>query len=442
MLRQAKQILSTLQKAGYEAYIVGGYVRGFLLSGSKPDFCLGQNREQDIDICSSASPDQVITLFDRVLKTGYAYGTVSIVMDGMLFEHTSFRRDLDYLPNSRSAIVSYGASFREDAARRDFTINALAMDGDGKIYDFFGGVEDLKRGLIRAIGDPKERFREDALRKLRAVRFAGMLGFQIEAETLGAIQASPGLGGLSAERIKAELDRILQSEHRGYALMLLKEAGLHREILVPWADEARYERAVRRVELLSEGRTEILSEGRTEILYAALMFEFSVQEAEEAMRRLKFSKKQAEAVRGLLGEHRFRRPKLSEPELREWMAELGPERVEDLLCLLEADAMVYGDTATKEGADTAPNGESTLAYLKTLRDKVAELKQKPLLFSKKELAVNGNDLIHHLQLRKEEHPLLGELLDHLLRICIREPEKNTRATLLNEATNYKRGSES
>lgn len=420
MLRQAKQILSTLQKAGYEAYIVGGYVRGFLLSGLKPDFCLGQNQEQDIDICSSASPEQVITLFDRVLKTGYEYGTVSIMMDGRRFEHTSFRKDLAYLPNSRSAIVSYGASFREDAARRDFTINALAMDKDDRIYDFFGGLNDLERGLIRAIGNPEERFREDALRKLRAVRFAGMLGFRIEEETLQAIKDSPGLSGLSAERIKAELDRILQSEHRGYALMLLQEAGLLREILSPRANEARYERAVRRVSLLGEGRTEML--------YAAMMFEFSVQEAEEAMRRLKFSKKQAEAVRGLLGEHRFRRPKLSEEELREWMAELGPERVQELLVLLEADATAREDT-------------DALAYLKKLRGKIDEIMQKPLLFSRKDLAVNGTDLIHHLQLGKEEYPRLGELLDHLLRICSRKPEKNTRSNLLNEADKLKRGSE-
>lgn len=196
------KILTTLESEG-EAYLVGGCIRDCLLCRPVHDW----------DICTSLPPERVRVLFPHTVPTGIRHGTVTVLQDGKAVEVTTYRTDGAYLDHRRPETVSFGSSLEEDLERRDFTVNAMAMDRRGMIVDLFGGQEDLERRLLRCVGDPMARFSEDALRIFRAVRFAAQLGFSIEPETKRALQAcSVFCESLSAERVRDEVEKILCSE--------------------------------------------------------------------------------------------------------------------------------------------------------------------------------------------------------------------------------------
>ena len=198
------QILNVLSSAGYEAYYVGGCVRDTILGRPVHDW----------DVTTSALPEQVMACFDHCVPTGLKHGTVTVLLDGLSAEVTTFRTDGSYRDGRRPENVTFVRSLREDLARRDFTINAMAMDAGGEITDLYGGREDLAQHVIRCVGDPEQRFREDALRMLRALRFSAQLGFAVEAETAAAIvHCVPLCRGLSAERVRDEVEKTLLSDH-------------------------------------------------------------------------------------------------------------------------------------------------------------------------------------------------------------------------------------
>lgn len=200
--RAPSEILDTLEQAGYEAYYVGGCVRDRLLGRPVHDW----------DITTSAMPEVVLALFGHCVPTGIAHGTVTVLLEDTGAEVTTFRTDGSYHDGRHPDRVTFVRSLREDQARRDFTVNAMAMDRRGRIYDAFGGQADLDRRLLRAVGDPETRFREDALRMLRALRFSAQLDFTVEGETLAAIGRCAGLArALSAERVRDELEKTLLS---------------------------------------------------------------------------------------------------------------------------------------------------------------------------------------------------------------------------------------
>lgn len=192
----------TLWAAGETACPVGGCVRDSLLGRTPGDW----------DVATSARPETVQTLFVRTVPTGLRHGTVTVLLDGMSLEVTAFRREEGYSDGRRPDRVVFGVGLTEDLARRDFTINAMALLPDGAVADPFGGQTDLKAGLVRCVGDPVRRFREDALRMLRAVRFAAQLGFTIEEGTAAALRReAAGLDRVSGERVRAELEKTLLS---------------------------------------------------------------------------------------------------------------------------------------------------------------------------------------------------------------------------------------
>ena len=192
----------TLWAAGESACPVGGCVRDSLLGRTPGDW----------DVATSARPETVQGLFDRTVPTGLRHGTVTVLLDGMSLEVTAFRREEGYSDGRRPDRVVFGVGLIEDLARRDFTINAMALLPDGAVADPFGGRADLKASLVRCVGDPERRFQEDALRMLRAVRFAAQLGFAIEDETAAALcWEAAGLDQVSGERIRTELEKILLS---------------------------------------------------------------------------------------------------------------------------------------------------------------------------------------------------------------------------------------
>ena len=200
-------IINILEKAGYEAYAVGGCVRDALL-GRTPN---------DWDITTSAKPEQVKALFHRTVDTGIAHGTVTVLLEKEGFEVTTYRVDGEYEDGRHPKEVTFTACLEEDLKRRDFTINAMAYNPRKGLVDLFEGQKDLENKVIRCVGDPLERFTEDALRIMRAVRFSAQLGFSLEEETRKVLSVlAPNLKHVSAERIQVELIKLLVSPHPDY----------------------------------------------------------------------------------------------------------------------------------------------------------------------------------------------------------------------------------
>jgi tRNA nucleotidyltransferase (CCA-adding enzyme) len=214
-----KQILKELEDHGHEAYFVGGFVRDYL-----------QNQKSlDIDITTDALPDEVEKIFPKTVATGKKYGTVTVFIAKEGFEVTTYRTDGVYLNYRKPEEVHYAKKLEDDLKRRDFTINALAMDARENIVDLFNGRDDLKNGIIRAIGNPDQRFNEDALRMLRAFRFASRLGFKIEKDTLKSIKYNiDKLLILPNERIIPELEETFLSPYNKLAITYMKEANIHK----------------------------------------------------------------------------------------------------------------------------------------------------------------------------------------------------------------------
>ena len=201
---EAEHILSVLRKNGYEACLVGGCVRDMLMDITPHDY----------DITTSAPPEITLSLFEKTVPTGIKHGTVTVIENGTPFEVTTYRSDGKYSDCRRPESVTFVKSLREDLARRDFTSNAIAYGGGSDIKDYFGGAEDIKNGILRAVGDPSLRFKEDALRILRLFRFASVLGFTPEEKTLkAALEDSPLLRKISSERILAELEKALEGKN-------------------------------------------------------------------------------------------------------------------------------------------------------------------------------------------------------------------------------------
>lgn len=218
---KVQKIIDTLEKAGYEAYAVGGCVRDSIL-GRTPD---------DWDITTSAKPEECKSLFPRTVDTGIKHGTVTVLLGGEGFEVTTYRIDGVYEDGRHPSEVTFTANLKEDLRRRDFTINAMAYNARSGLIDIYGGMQDIEDQMIRCVGNAKERFEEDALRMLRAVRFSAQLGYRIDGDTGAAVKAMAGnLQKISAERIQVELVKLAVSPHPDY-LRKAYELGITAQIL-------------------------------------------------------------------------------------------------------------------------------------------------------------------------------------------------------------------
>ena len=214
----ALPVLQTLKEAGHEAVFVGGSVR---------DLVLGKEIS-DVDIATSATPEEVKSLFSHTVDVGIEHGTVLVLHHHDSYEVTTFRTEGTYQDFRHPDSVTFVRSLEEDLMRRDFTINALAVNDQEEIVDYFGGIEDLEREIIRCVGNPLERFNEDALRMMRAVRFAGQLGFTIESDTFNAIRTlKANLERVAVERMKVEFEKMILSPHRALAFKALVESELY-----------------------------------------------------------------------------------------------------------------------------------------------------------------------------------------------------------------------
>ena len=224
MLEVALKLLKELTSHSYQAYIVGGFVRDYLLG----------IESNDIDIATNATPKQIKEIFEDSCLPNEDYGSVTVVMKGVIFEITTFRREIEYINNRRPLEIQYIDDLYEDLLRRDFVINTLCMDDNGKILDYLGGQEDIKNHVIHTVGDAHKKFLEDSLRILRAVRFATLLDFQLDDDIIKAIQDTKYLlYHLSFFRKKEELDKIFTSPNCRKGIELLLELGLDKELEIP-----------------------------------------------------------------------------------------------------------------------------------------------------------------------------------------------------------------
>ncbi|HEX7492327.1 MAG TPA: HD domain-containing protein [Candidatus Limnocylindrales bacterium] len=426
------EIMATLWRGGQSAYVVGGCLRDLLL-GREP---------ADWDLTTNARPERVQALFSRSIYEN-SFGTVVVHHDGAPYEITAFRRDSTYSDFRHPDAVEFGHSIEEDLARRDFTVNAMAWGARAgeqpQFIDPFGGGEDLALRLLRAVGDPNVRFREDALRMVRAVRLAATLEFEVEAETLAAISGNADLAShLSGERICAELLKLLAAPRPSLGLRLMADSGL---LAVVAPDLAR-QRGIGQNKIEGEDlwdhtlRTVDAAENREPLRLAALLHDIGKPDtlvdghfhnheivgatlARSYLDGLHAPRILQEQAAHLIRHHMFAYDShWTDAAVRRFIRKVGPGCIEDLLALRAADNQGSG-----QPADTGRLAELAIRVQ-------AELATNPVL-GRENLAIDGDDLITELNLPAGR--LLGRVLEDLTERVINEPALNDRAILLEMA---------
>ena len=403
-------LVETLEARGHETWVVGGAVR---------DAALGEPSEWDL--ATRARPRQVRSVFRRTIPVGVEHGTVGVLAnDGVMYEVTTFRRDVR--PLGRKAVVEFSDSLEEDLARRDFTLNAMAWHPlNGSFQDPFGGMADMEGRVLRTVGEPHARFREDYLRVLRALRFAGRYGLWIEPDTWTAlVEGVPLLQGLSGERVRDELLKVLRFRVPSAALALYALSGAL-EGLIPELDRERLADALLTADRVRPHRSHV----RLAALLDAAPPTPSGRAATAArLRTLRFSNDEIQAVEQLLAVRVPRTP-LSATESRHWLSAGGLHRLPDRIRLALA---VSRRDRERWGRDTGELVRSVSA----LRAQV----QAGVPLSVRDLAIDGADL-KALGLRPG--PVFGEILDTLLNEVLEDPTRGTRAALLERARSWLAG---
>ena len=425
-------ILNKLNEEGFDAYIVGGCVRDKLL-GLHP---------HDYDITTSAKPNEIKRVFKdfKTILIGEEFGTVGVLINETLYEVTTFRIDGKYLNFRKPENVTFSKSLREDLKRRDFTINAMAMDSSGELYDPFGGKKDLDDKVLRAVGRPNERIKEDAIRILRAIRFAGRFDFYIEDELFDAISFERKLlKRISPERIFDEFSKMITSERPSYYLLLMDETGvldvifpeLKRTVgfsqfspyhdktlfdhLVCVMDEVKPDLALRLAGLFHDiSKVDTLSIGEDgrghfyghEVLGADLV--------SEILKRYRVSNKIIDKVKILILDHMKVHSEMTDKALRRQIKRVGRDNVLDLYDLLIADCR-----CTRIDRDAS--------FIIKRKNRVKELLDEKEMKTEKFLEINGNDI---KALGFKEGKIIGKILKDLENLVLDDPEKNKRDYLI------------
>ena len=429
---KASHIISVLTEAGFEAYVVGGCVRDAILGRDAADW----------DITTNALPSQVKALFPRTLDTGLQHGTVTVMQGKEGFEVTTYRIDGEYLDGRHPDKVTFTPSLLEDLKRRDFTVNAMAYNEKKGLVDAFGGLEDLERRRIRCVGDPRERFTEDALRILRAVRFSAQLDFTIEEKTRAALsEFAPRLLKVSAERIQTELVKLLTSSHPE-VFRVVWETGISAVILPEfdacmdtpqnnphhcWSVGEHTLRALTFVEpdkvlrlavLLHDiGKPPVRTTDKCGVDHFYNHAQKGAEMAGSILRRLKFDNDTRKRVARLVQVHDDLQIAAAQRSVRRAVYRIGADLFPDYLKVRRADIMAQNPDVRQEKLNE-------LARIEEMYQKILEAQQ---CLSLKDLAVTGRDLI---EAGMQPGPELGRTLNQLLELVIEHPEYNTKESLL------------
>ncbi|MBL8992904.1 MAG: HD domain-containing protein [Spirochaetia bacterium] len=434
----ALAVCQKLRSLGFEAYLVGGAVRDSFLA--RP--------VKDLDIATNARPEKVLRAFPHAIPTGLQHGTVTVVRNEKQFEVTTYRRDGKYTDGRHPDEVSFSDTLVEDLERRDFTINALAYDPfTHELVDMHGGVQDLHAGVLRAIGEPQERFAEDALRMLRACRFASQLGFEIEEKTFSAIKTlKDNLKKISAERVRDELVKIIASPKPSIGLEAARTSGLL-AIFMPELQncygvsqntfhkydvyyhilhvvDAFEDVQVSDYRLRLSGLFHDIAKPQTKRQVSAkeepVFYNHEVigaQVASRVMRRLKFSNEDIETVTHLVRHHMFHyTPEWTKGAIRRFIRNVGEDFIQPLFKLREADRKGNGKR------------DITCEELEIFKEKIKEVFSEESAFQIKDLRINGTQLMEKFALRPG--PVIGKTLNYLLEKVLDEPELNREEKLM------------
>jgi tRNA nucleotidyltransferase (CCA-adding enzyme) len=421
MPKEVAFICNTIAGAGERAYVVGGAMRDMLAGRQVVDF----------DLATTASPEMVTKLFKKVIPTGIKHGTVTVLIDALQFEVTTLRGEGAYSDGRRPDHVEFLRDIEADLARRDFTINALAWDPiKNVLHDPFDGRADLTSRVLRAVGNPTERFAEDGLRVLRAARFAATLEFGVDKDTLLAMPAAaPALAKVSNERKKDELVKLLTARRPSLGLNTMHQAGVIKFVLpdlykVMAKDKSghTWSKTLARVDFLPDN---------LRLRLAALLHDIgegvdknpqkaAARLAGKWLKSMTFDNKIIDSVPQLIDENRFHyTADWSGAEVRHFMHRIGRESLPDLLELHTAEL--------RTGADN----DTELAAMHKLRDAIQSFNRDHIALSVKELAINGNELMRGLDLKPG--PEVGALLEQLLAWVLEYPEENKKARLMEHA---------
>lgn len=438
--QKARYIIETIEAAGFEAYAVGGCVRDSIL-GREP---------QDWDITTSARPDQVKAFFPKTVDTGLQHGTVTVMLDREGFEVTTYRVDGKYEDSRHPKEVTFTPCLEEDLKRRDLTINAMAYNDTKGLVDIFGGMEDIKEKKIRCVGNPESRFQEDALRILRAIRFSAQLGYTIEEETREAIAAlAPTLSLISAERIQAELIKLITSPNPDY-IRVAYETGVTK-VFLPEFDRAmetpqnhphhcynvgehilhsltavRADKVLRLAMLFHDiGKPEAMTVDGEGITHFHGHAQIGADMARVIMRRLKFDNDTMNKVCRLVLYHDYCNSIVPDMRIvRRAMNKIGEDIFPMLFEVDRADIRAQSDYFRQEKLDNVDKWQE-------LFERIQEQSQ---CISLKSLAVTGSDLI---AAGWEPGREMGETLQKLLELVLEKPECNVKEYLLAEAEKYR-----
>lgn len=429
---KVKYIIGRITEAGYEAYAVGGCIRDSIL-GREPN---------DWDITTSARPEQVKALFQRTIDTGIAHGTVTVMLEKEGFEVTTYRIDGEYEDHRHPKEVVFTSQLVEDLRRRDFTINAMAYNETEGLVDAFHGLEDIERKVIRCVGCARDRFTEDALRILRAIRFSAQLGYDIEEETAQAIrELAPSLFTISAERIQTELVKLLVSPHPDYlrqaydmrvtAVILpeldqcmrtaqnhphhcytVGEHVLHSLLYVPAQKDLRLAMLLHDI-----GKPRTLEVDRKGITHFYGHPAVSARMAEQILRRLKFDNDTIVTVCRLVEFHDYGNSEKAAPAVvRRAVNRIGEDLFPRFLMVKRADIMAQSDYQRSE----------KLERLEEWEKEYQDILEKRQCVSLKDLAVSGRDLIAAGMTPGRE---MGEMLQQMLMHVLEAPEDNSKEKL-------------
>lgn len=449
--RSVFRFAQQVRAAGHELFLVGGTVRDLLLHPATV------TAAGDLDFATSARPQELQGLFARTIPTGIQHGTLTVLFEGLTLEVTTYRADGAYTDGRHPDSVRFSDSIEEDLQRRDFTINAMALNLETmEVLDPFGGRTDLQNRVLRAVGDPLQRFREDGLRPLRACRFAGKLEFTIEENTFQAI--SPCLDvfrKVAVERVRDELFKIMEARCPSLALEAMRESGLLAEVLpellegfgVEQNDYHKYDvyyhnlyacdaapadqPLVRFAALLHDiGKVQASRsaqrrepEAETPVFYNHELV--GARQADRILRRLKFSNADREQITHLIKHHMFHyTSEWTDGAVRRLMRNVGLENLPALFALRRADRIGNGK---KQGPARS---------LDRLRSRIERIIEAENAITVRDLNINGHDLMETFHLQPGR--LIGDILDYLLEAILDDPEKNEPAVLKEMAQEYLR----
>ncbi len=428
---EAQYVMQQLNINNHQSYLVGGCVRDMLLDKEPKDF----------DICTSALPDDVVRIFNKTIPTGLQHGTVTVLINHYPIEVTTMRKDGIYKDSRRPDTVIFTDKLEEDVQRRDFTINALALDNRLNLYDYINGVEDLHNKTIKAVGDPNERFNEDPLRLMRAIRFCCQLNFRLSLNTAKSIYSnSEFIQKIAIERIREELNHILISNSPAIGIRELYKYNLLQYIMPElsicvgfdqnniYHDKDIFEHVMTVVENIPNDLTLRLAAllhdiAKPQTFNGGHFYRHHIEGAdlaEEIMKRMKYDNNTIEKVKTLVFYHMDRYEDLSYAGVKRFINRIGIENVEDLFELQIADI---------KGCKPPHNFDSVI----NLKNKVQEVLNAQQPMSIKDLDINGNDLI---QLGIKPSKEMGDILNGLLEMVLENPELNNKETLLRLVKKY------